>query len=59
MADDEVVALRRDVSLWRKEMNERLDVIHNAVMGLAGRAYVPGPSVWKRLAVWVGLVKLG
>ena len=59
MSSDEVAALRRDVTEWHADVNRRLDVIHAAVLSLAGRASVPGPSVWKRMAVWAGLVRLG
>ena len=59
MAPDDVAALRHDLNDLRTEIRAKLDTIHKAVMSIAGRAYVPGPSVWKRLAVWVGLVKLG
>jgi hypothetical protein len=62
MADDEVAALRRDFNDLRTEVHawgSKIDTIHTAVLGFAGRTYVPGPSIWKRLLGWIGLVKLG
>ena len=59
MATDEVADLRRDMFELRTDVNKRLDIIHAAVLSLAGRVSIPGPSMWKRLAGWVGLVKLG
>lgn len=59
MPVDDVTALRRDLDQFRKDVNARLDTIHTAVLTLAGRAYVPGPSIWKRLGVFLGIVKLG
>jgi len=59
MADQDVAALRRDFTELRTEVNAKLDIIGAAVERLAARAYIPGPSVWKRLGCWLGLVRLG
>lgn len=62
MSTDEVQSLRRDFNDLRAEVHAwggKIDVMHAAVQSLAGRVYVPGPSVWKRLASFLGLMRLG
>jgi len=59
MPSEDVEALRRDFADLRTEVRNKLDTIHNAVLSLAGRVYVPGPSIWKRLGSFLGLVRLG
>ena len=59
MANEDVAALRRDLTELRLEISAKLDIIGAAVERLAKRAYIPGPSVWKRLGCWLGLVRLG
>lgn len=59
MADQDVAALRRDLTDLRTEISAKLDIIGTAVERLASRAYIPGPSVWKRLGCFLGLVRLG
>lgn len=53
MSSDEVQALQRDFNDLRDEVRgwgRKMDVIHNAVLGMAGKTYVPGPSFGRRLA---------
>ena len=59
MANEDVAALRRDLTELRTEMSAKLDIIGAAVERLASRAYIPGPSVWKRLGCFFGLIRLG
>jgi hypothetical protein len=59
MVNEDIAALRRDFTELRKDVIARLEVIGGAVERLASRVYIPGPSVWKRLGCWLGLVRLG
>jgi hypothetical protein len=62
MSSDEVQILKRSVDALRDEvsaMRGTMAVIHEAVMGMAGKVYVPGPptkgmhrSFWDRLRAW-------
>jgi hypothetical protein len=59
MASEEVQALRGELVELRNEMRAHFERMTLAVESLAKRAYIPGPSVWKRIGAWVGLVRLG
>jgi hypothetical protein len=59
MASEEVEALRAELVELRTEMRASFERMTKAVESLASRAYIPGPSVWKRIGAWVGLVRLG
>lgn len=62
MSTDEVQVLKRAVNDLRDEvagMRGTLSIIHKAVLGMTGKTYVPGPSIWKRLMGWIGFMGLG
>jgi len=61
MSSGEVDSLRREVISLNDRviaLDKKLDLIHTAVTSLAKRAYIPGPSIWKRLGCLLGLIRL-
>lgn len=61
MSSEDVIGLRRElVNLQDRvqDMDKKLDVIHKAVVSFAQHTYVPGPSIWKRLWCFLGLIRL-
>jgi hypothetical protein len=62
MSTNDVQILQRGLEDLRAEVHtwgNKIDVIHAAVVSMAGKTSVPGPSVWKRLMGWIGFVGLG
>ena len=60
MSTEEVISLRRELRNVQdrvQAMDGKLDTIHTAVLSLSKRAYVPGPSLWRRLGCFFGLVR--
>jgi hypothetical protein len=61
MSSGEVESLRRDLTNLSERvqgLDGKLDLIHTAVSNLAKRTYIPGPSIWKRLGCFLGLIRL-
>ena len=61
MSSEEVIGLRRDLVNLQdrvRAIDGKLDTIHQAVLSLSQRVYVPGPSIWKRLGCFLGLIRL-
>jgi hypothetical protein len=61
MSSGEVESLRREVTALSERMqglDGKLDLIHTAVLNLAQRTYIPGPSIWKRIGCFLGLIRL-
>ena len=61
MSTGEVESLRRDLTALGDQvqaLGTKLDVIHAAVLTLATRTYIPGPSIWRRLGCFLGLIRL-
>jgi len=61
MSSGEVESLRRDLTTLGERVQSldgKLDLIHEAVVNLATRTYIPGPSIWKRIGCFLGLVRL-
>jgi hypothetical protein len=62
MSDTESQALRRDFEGLRDEVREMrgtLGLIHQAVVNMAGKTYVPGPprrSLWAKLGLFLGML---
>ena len=61
MSSDEMRVLRQDIEALRGEvqaMHGTLGIIHKAVLGMAGKTYVPGPrrSVWSRIGSLFGML---
>lgn len=61
MSSGEVESLRRDLTSLNDRvqgLDAKLDLIHQAVTSLAGRTYIPGPSIWRRLGCFLGFIRL-
>lgn len=61
MSSREVDSLRRDLTSLNDRvlaLDQKLDLIHTAVAALAARTYIPGPSLWKRIGCFLGLIRL-
>jgi hypothetical protein len=61
MSSDEVQRLERVVNDLRDEVHAwggKIDLIHQAVLGMAGKTYVPGPrrSFWSRIGSLFGML---
>jgi len=61
MSSNEIAELRRGLDDVRDEvraMRGTLGIIHEAVVSMAGKTYVPGPrrSFWQRIGSLFGLI---